>query len=164
MSDLSGNKAELFKELSKESDRGAVILACSYFEEALKGLINIKLHDEVSDKLRKDLFEGFGPLSSLSGRVKIAYGLGLISPVEMDALKLVLKIRNKYAHYNSDIDLDQFANDVSKTLQLMQTNFTNQGVRANLLSLCAILLIIIADLRPNKVDKVLVANELDFVG
>jgi DNA-binding MltR family transcriptional regulator len=65
-------------ELNKESDRGAVLVGVAYLDELLTRLFRKKML--LSKKLSEELLEGFGPLSGLSARTKVAYALGWIGP------------------------------------------------------------------------------------
>jgi len=83
-------------ELNKESDRGAVLVGVAYLDELLTRLFRKKML--LSKKLSEELLEGFGPLSGLSARTKVAYALGWIGPETYRELNLLRAIRNDFAH------------------------------------------------------------------
>lgn len=93
--------AELFKKyaiiLSEESDKGAVLVASSVIEEALKELIQSRL---LVSKSKNDLlFDGEGaPLSTFSSRIELAWRIGVINDVHRDTLTIFRRLRNEFAH------------------------------------------------------------------
>ncbi|TJV67883.1 MAG: transcriptional regulator [Mesorhizobium sp.] len=79
-----------------ESPRGAVMVACSYLDEQLRGIIDAYL---IEDSDKAVLLDGFNaPLGTFSARIKAAHSLGLISDVERDDCDTLRKIRNEFAH------------------------------------------------------------------
>lgn len=89
-----------FEEFQNENPRGAVILAGAFFDAQLRELLSKFFVDE-----KKEVDELLGseekpdrPLSSFGARIRAAYCLGLISRMEYDDLKMIQKIRNKFAH------------------------------------------------------------------
>ncbi|MGA9265487.1 MAG: transcriptional regulator [Rhodomicrobium sp.] len=83
-------------ELNHESDRGSVLICCSYIEDLLRE----SLRSFFLAQLEADnLLEGFNaPLGSLSARATAAYCCGLISEREFTEIKYLRKIRNEFAH------------------------------------------------------------------
>ncbi len=82
--------------LSAESDRGCVLFAAAYLEEALKDLLCCSL---VKNKhIENDLFDGTAPLATFSAKIKFAYYLGKISAVSRRDLDTIRAIRNNFAH------------------------------------------------------------------
>jgi mannitol operon repressor len=83
-------------ELNKESDRGCVMVACSYLDELLRRIL-LAFFVEVDTS--SELVEGFNaPLGTMSTRVAAAYSLGLISEREFTEMGIVRRIRNRFAH------------------------------------------------------------------
>jgi DNA-binding MltR family transcriptional regulator len=89
-----------FKTLFNESDRGFVILAMSRIDEVLEELhkTHIKSISSPSNKFLDDLFGGHGTLSTLSARIKLAFGYGLVSKEDYLDLELLRGLRNGAAH------------------------------------------------------------------
>jgi hypothetical protein len=85
---------EFVAALKGESDRACAILGASLLEELLLRLFQKSLLEDAP----KELFEGNGPLSTFSGRIKLAYFLGMISTDEYSELDLIRRIRNDFAH------------------------------------------------------------------
>lgn len=117
MSDLINKEVEhwlknlktLQDELEKSaSDRSCVIVAASYIDELLGHLLRYFLTSPSSEKEDKELFSGYGPLSSFSSKIVLSYRLGLISNYEYKTLQIIRKIRNSFAHDISKDSLHEF--------------------------------------------------------
>lgn len=117
MSDLINQEVEywvknlkiLQEELEKSSsDRSCVIVAAAYIDELLGYLFRFFLTSPSSEKEDKELFSGYGPLSSFSSKIVLSYRLGLISDYEYKALQIIRKIRNSFAHDISKDSLLEF--------------------------------------------------------
>lgn len=95
-------------EFEKESDRAAVILTSSIFEEVLGNLLKQFLTPLPSS--RDDLFEGANsPLSTLSSKIDMCYRLGLLSAKFTRDLHQIRKIRNIFAHNITDCSFDNIS-------------------------------------------------------
>ena len=83
-------------ELNKESDRGRVLISCSYLDELLRQtLLAFFTEDDNSNRL----VEGFNaPLGTFSTRISAAFALGLISGREFRECNTLRRIRNRFAH------------------------------------------------------------------
>ena len=93
------NLAILQDELEHSaSDRSCVIVAAAYIDELLEYLLKNFVYSPSSEKEDKDLFSGYGPLSSFSSKILLSYRLGLISNYEYKTLQIIRKIRNTFAH------------------------------------------------------------------
>lgn len=86
----------LQKEFLKETDRAAVILTASLFENALTNIL--KKYFAPISAVEDDLLEGNNPLATFSSQIKLAYRLGIISSKFAQDLNLVRKMRNEFAH------------------------------------------------------------------
>lgn len=95
----------LFKEeYDKESDRGAVLIAATRFDEVLKSLLRAYLCDS---KSTNELIEGFNaPLASFAARASAAHALSLIEDQEFKEITLIRKIRNEFGHKWRDIGFE----------------------------------------------------------
>ena len=107
MSDLKDKHVEhwvknleiLQDELEKStSDRSCVIVAAAYIDELLGCLFRYFLTSPSSEKEDKELFSGYGPLSTFNSKIVLSYRLGLISNYEYKTLDFIRKIRNSFAH------------------------------------------------------------------
>ncbi len=88
--------SDINEEIKNSNDRGCSILAASIFDDLLGNILKVFLIKDL--KSDNDLFNGFGPLSTFSSKIKISYRLGLISEKEFKQLETFKKIRNKFAH------------------------------------------------------------------
>jgi len=91
---------ELFESLSKESDRGVVLVSASFIEEALESLLRARFsmrHPKSKASLKK-LFDDFRPLYSFSAKLEICYAMDLIGEWMYQDLGIVKNLRNRFAH------------------------------------------------------------------
>lgn len=96
-------------ELEKSSsDRSCVIVAAAYLDELLGYIFKLFLTSPSSEKEDKELFSGYGPLSTFSSKIVVSYRLGLISAYEYKTLQIIRKIRNSFAHDISKDSLLEF--------------------------------------------------------
>lgn len=93
------------QSLIDESDRGAAILAASYFEEWLRERIMSKFVD-LSGEMESRIFDGYGPLSTFAAKIDIAYALQLYDDRTRVGLHTVRKIRNIFAHSPVPLQFD----------------------------------------------------------
>jgi mannitol operon repressor len=84
-------------ELNKESDRGGVLISCSYVDELLRQtLLAFFIENDNSNRL----VEGFNaPLGTFSTRISAAFALGLISEREFRECNTLRRVRNRFAHH-----------------------------------------------------------------
>ena len=92
------------RSLLKESDAGCIILAAAVLDHILERLHEAHVASNLTGLhppkafFQQSLAGNYCPLSTLAGKINIAYGYGLISQDEFDALNTVRKLRNKAAH------------------------------------------------------------------
>jgi hypothetical protein len=98
---------EFLEEFKNESDRAAVILGVSKLDLLLYQLLR-KVLVPITQKT-DDLFDGDGPLSSFGVKINLTYRLGIIDNAFANALHLIRKIRNSFAHEVSGCKLDSGA-------------------------------------------------------
>ena len=87
---------DYYTELSKESDRGAAILAAATFEGWISAIIMgyfVKLNSELERKLLE-----YGPLSTFSAKIDFAFALGLYNKPTRKNLHIIRNIRNQFSH------------------------------------------------------------------
>lgn len=101
--------AARINELFLESDRGCAILCAAQLDGELKELHrqHIVSVARPAESLLSDLFENFGPLSTFSARIKIAYCFGLISEADYRDLELMRRVRNAAAHSPASFSLSE---------------------------------------------------------
>ena len=96
LSDWNG----FYEELRAESPRASAILAAAYLDAWLRFLLECALLDDrkAADRLLGSEQDPDRPLSSFGARISAAYCLGLISKQESEDLRLVSRVRNRFAH------------------------------------------------------------------
>lgn len=81
---------------NSESDRGLAITVAAHLETYLERILRAFL---IPDKATNELFDGpFAPFGSLSGKIKAAHVMGLITQQEAKRADAVRKVRNVFAH------------------------------------------------------------------
>ena len=100
-----------YEVVLNESDRGAVLVASAFIEEALEHLLRqvltVKSCNTSNDKfpmhLNRLLEPGpSAPLGSFSARITTAFVLGTIDVDYLKALEALRNLRNSYAHRKAD--------------------------------------------------------------
>ncbi len=106
--DREARKEQIIRELDAESDRGCILVAASALDDFLEELLKIALAaDQHSVKHAViPLFEGMGPLSTFSAKIKLAYALGLISKTDFTDLEKIRRIRNIASHKYSAMNFE----------------------------------------------------------
>lgn len=86
-------------------DRTIAIMRCAEIERALERLIYAKMVD-LNTSEGAELFEGMGPLSSFSARIKIAYALGGLAKEARNDLNVIRAVRNAFAHSERSLSFE----------------------------------------------------------
>ena len=112
---------DLFNEqFVRETDRAAVILSAAMLNQALKDLLRARLVPIPESK--DSLFRPpYGPISSFSARIDLAYRMGLISAKMHRELHLIRKIRNDFAHDVLDCNFENVGTK-DRIRKLMQSS------------------------------------------
>ncbi len=95
--------SRLFRD--EENDRALAIVGGAFLDTLLESILTEFLIDdekEVAELLRYD-----GAIGTYSGRIRVAYCVGLLRKSIRDDLRLVGKIRNRFAHDLSASFTDQ---------------------------------------------------------
>lgn len=109
------------KDIFQQSDRASAIVSSAMIEEILERLLLSFLMEH--KQVKKDLFEGIAPISTLSAKNYLAYYLGLLTQIEFEDIKLIKAIRNEFAHTMTNIDFET-PSIKNKCLQLKTLNNT----------------------------------------
>lgn len=86
--------AQLFRD--EENDRALAIVGATFLDTQLEHLARSFLIEDQSEVDK--LLSYDQPLGTFGNRIRMAYCLGLISKTIRDDLRLVAKIRNRFAH------------------------------------------------------------------
>ena len=84
------------EEINVKSDRALVITIGSILDTQLESLLKSFLIK--NNKRDEKLFNNNSPLSNFSSKISMCYYLGIISKYEYEALEIIRKIRNIFAH------------------------------------------------------------------
>jgi hypothetical protein len=93
----------LRRQLSQETDRGAVIIAAALLDNALKSMLQSRLCPSIERD--DELFEGaYAPFNNFAAKIDLAFRVGLIRAEVRKSFHLVRKLRNDFAHRAHEID------------------------------------------------------------
>jgi len=93
------------QNIQAESDRGAIMLAATMVDDALKERLASNFHAASRDD-REKLFDYAGPAGTFSSRILLAKALGIIAPETRDTIDLIRHMRNACAHAQNALDFD----------------------------------------------------------
>ena len=88
---------QLLLNLGRNGHAAYSVWTAAVLDDALDRLLTLYM-PKLSKNLHKKLFTGYGPLSSFSARIDIAYSLDLITAVLSKDLHVIRVIRNEFAH------------------------------------------------------------------
>lgn len=90
------------ERFSQETDRACAVLGAAFLDAILEGLFRSRLRGKTDALLSVN-----GPLGSFSSRTDLTYALAWIDEDTYADLKLIGRIRNKFAHvFDSDLDFE----------------------------------------------------------
>lgn len=133
------------KAMRAESDRGAVLVAAAYIDEALEDLI---LSYFVNDRrVAERLLTYPGPCSTLASRCDLAYCLGIFGKDVYTDIRTITKIRNNFAHTKEGAtferqDISDLCSNLTRAMREAGTKFI--GVKPRTLFLVSAGTIILA--------------------
>lgn len=101
---------EYQEEYSKQTgdqadDRSYCLLYTAMLENELDRSIEHWL-GETAEDIRKELFEGDGPMGNFSRKISLAAALDMIGPVTRENFRLIRHVRNAFAHAKIPIKFD----------------------------------------------------------
>ena len=117
------NDELILKEIYKQTDRGAVLIATAYLEERL--VAAIKARTNRNQAIENRLYMGAGPLASFSAKIDLGLLLGIYEQRVHRFLRTVKDIRNAFAHNPNPINFEtQKIKDLCATIDLnLHTQF-----------------------------------------
>ena len=92
-------------ELGRAGHAAHALYVASNLEVSLEDLLALYMPN-LSNTLKEKLFVGYGPLSSFSAKIDIAYALGLIPASLRRDLHAIRDIRNAFAHTTERLHFD----------------------------------------------------------
>lgn len=112
--ELEGKSAGFFETIKAESDRGCVLVAAAFLDEALELLLRSNMYNDTKllKKTIDPLFVPVGPLGSLGVKIDLCRALKLLYTEEFEDLISIRNLRNYFAHSYVDASFaDQKAID-----------------------------------------------------
>jgi DNA-binding MltR family transcriptional regulator len=106
--DVKGAATAFLETIKAESDRGSVLVAAAFLDEALELLLRSKMKAE--EKIVKQsvdpLLTGIGPLRSFWARTELCRALDFVADWEYEDLCQIRGLRNLFAHSYERADFD----------------------------------------------------------
>ena len=98
--ELESWAAQYFDSIKAESDRGCVLVAAAFLDEALELLLRSQMSKDANIIKRsiEPLFTGLGPLKSFWSKTEVCFALGLVPAYEHADLMRIRNLRNLFAH------------------------------------------------------------------
>lgn len=93
------------KSLKRNLTEACALVAAAYLENQISELLE-KFFVEQGTKAKDALFDFNGPVGTFSSKIKMAYSLGLIPQEIQNALDLIRKLRNDFAHLHEPLDFE----------------------------------------------------------
>jgi DNA-binding MltR family transcriptional regulator len=123
-----------------ESDRGVVLVAAAYIDEALEDLLLASFVDDA--KIAKRLLTYPGPCSTLASRCDLAYCLGMFGKDMHTDIRKMIKIRNQFAHSGGraafgNPDISDLCNNLSPITSMKEAGTKFVGTDPRILFLIA---------------------------
>jgi hypothetical protein len=94
----TGLSAEESFDFIKHLQPNFAIVAGSVLEDLLAAALRGRMRDDLPARLKQRLFSGYGPLSSFSGKIDIAFAFSYFDVQIYNDLRAIKDIRNKFAH------------------------------------------------------------------
>lgn len=84
--------------LFKASQASLLLMTVSTIESRLEVVLLATMRPNLSNTMRESLFKNYGPLSSFSAKIDLAYAWEKIDEETRDDLRVLKEIRNQFAH------------------------------------------------------------------
>lgn len=108
----------MLREFTRETDRGAVLIAADIVSAHLKDVIESLKPVEFAEKRIKELFRYPGLLASFSARADIAFLAGFISETAHGSIDRLRRLRNKAAHSQFGFSLSAYLPELREITDL----------------------------------------------
>ena len=89
------------------ADWPMVLMTATLLERFLELAISLRFRPSLGDFDQGEMFSGYGPLASFSGKIMVAYAMGAITKQARNDLRIIKNIRNEAAHRISDFSLEE---------------------------------------------------------
>jgi DNA-binding MltR family transcriptional regulator len=87
----------------QNTQAGHVLVGASIISEQLRKALLTKMRP-LTEHAEEELFENFGPLSSLASRISVAFALNILPTGMRDDMLRIKAIRNKFAHSSGHLN------------------------------------------------------------
>lgn len=106
--DVKGAATSFLETIKAESDRGSVLVAAAFLDEALELLLRSKMKSEptIVKQSVNPLLTGIGPLKSFWARTELCRALDFLADWEYEDLSQIRNLRNLFAHSYEHADFD----------------------------------------------------------
>lgn len=113
---LDWKQFEAFMDsLTKESDRGAVLISAALLDDLLERSIRSLLLDQ---SITDELFGNDRSLGSTGSKMRVAFALGILSESEYQECERMIRVRNTFAHEVSCTFETQKVKDICLNFEL----------------------------------------------
>lgn len=89
---------KVIERLAGDSQTSVALNVSAQIEQALEVLLISRMQYDIPKSIRNRLFNTYGPLSTFSGKIDVAYAFRLIDQTTFDGLRIIKNIRNEFAH------------------------------------------------------------------
>lgn len=114
---------KVLDSIAMDETRLIPVICCAFIDDIMDEMFKREIPQGVPGG-RDSLFSGYGPLSSLSRRVQIAYSFGWLSPDVLIDIDAVRKIRNKLSHaWDHELLSDYFSKPPISTMTAIEKHF-----------------------------------------
>ena len=90
-------QSDLIKLLSHQTHASSALVIAGVVEDELEKLLLSEMRP-LSNTFAERLFEGYGPLSTFSGKIDISFAFDLIEEAVYRDIRVIKDIRNRFAH------------------------------------------------------------------
>ncbi len=87
---------QIAKEIDRQEDRGAAIVAGAYLEDFILEALKRRLVPDTA--VLNEFFTGMGPLATFSAKIEMAYLMRLVDKENRQRMHAIRRIRNEFAH------------------------------------------------------------------
>ena len=122
----------IYEAILRESERGAVMVACSIIDQCLVDNLKRIRPDNIKEKDYNGMLNGSGPFSSLYAKLNILYICSIISYQLYNSINFIRDVRNKAAHSFEGFELRNFKDQMIKSQKEFGANaISNLSLKLN---------------------------------
>jgi hypothetical protein len=118
---------DFVRRLNQESETARILIFYSYLDDLIRGLMALHMTRLEEDQDGEKMFGSYGPLSTFSSRVLMAYHLGWLTKQVKERLDAFRRVRNEFAHETFSVTIEH--PNVAKDLAII--DYDIQSVMEN---------------------------------